>query len=242
MDMQNRQGRSTQDPVPEATVSRKESGARHDSSRYESRRHDSRRPAEKPAGTQSEQACNEPEEQARKARCREQVSGGTKVGPESPGGVGTGKTAPAKEETAAKDIGERSKELETLLKRVQADFENYRKRIEKDQERLCRYASAQVMTAILPVLDSFDHALKACRDSGVGMLHKQLVSALGREGLRPIESVGKRFNPYLHEVLLKECKPEIDDEIVTEEIQKGYMLHDLVLRHAKVKINRREQK
>jgi molecular chaperone GrpE len=136
-----------------------------------------------------------------------------------------------------------NKELEDIAKRLQAEFENYQKRVAKDAEHRMRYSCAGFIQKLLPLLDSFDHALKnaGSEKEGIEMLHRQLLAILATEGLRPIEAVGQRFDPYKHEVLLQECVKDKEDELVLEEIQKGYMVHEKVLRYAKVKINKVRQ-
>jgi len=134
----------------------------------------------------------------------------------------------------------KNKELEDMLKRLGAEFDNYKKSIDKRQAEMRRYASAELVMMLLALLDSFESALKdpKCDTQGIMVLHKQLHDILSKEGLRPIEAVGQRLDPFKHEVLMQESNPEIADDTVTQEIQKGYMLHDRVLRHAKVKVNR----
>lgn len=135
------------------------------------------------------------------------------------------------------------KELEDLLKRLQAEFENYRKRVEKDQVALIKSASCDLISRLLPFLDSFEQALKnvGSNKEGLELLHKQLMAILASEGLEPVACVGKPFDPYLHEVMLQEQKEGVPDEEVTDEIQKGYQVNGRVIRHAKVKINRVKQ-
>ncbi len=142
-------------------------------------------------------------------------------------------------------LEKKCKDYEDMLKRLQAEFENFRKRCEKVQALAVRTASQDLMTRLLPFLDSFDAALgsKSPDDgsrAGLEQLHRQFTSVLTGAGLRPIEAIGKRFDPYRHEAVLKENNAEIDDDIITAEIQKGYMLNDMVLRHSKVRINQKE--
>src|SRR3989344_3017177 len=132
-------------------------------------------------------------------------------------------------------------ELTDTLKRLQAEFENYRKRVEKERIEFAQYAGAMAIEKLLPVLDSFELAIKNTNDEekfaqGVRMIYAQFVSALESVGLRPIKAEGGQFDPYKHEVLLKESsdKPE---GTVLEELQKGYMFHDRVLRFSKVKVS-----
>ena len=141
---------------------------------------------------------------------------------------------------------EKIAELTETLQRLQAEFENFRKRTEKEKAEFVKYAKAELMQKLLPTIDTFEIALKSTKDNekfvkGMEMVYAQFVSTLQSEGLKPIESAGKRFDPYLHEVMLKE-KSDKDDGVVLEELQKGYMLNDRVLRHSKVKISEKSEK
>ncbi len=141
---------------------------------------------------------------------------------------------------------EKIEELTETLQRLQAEFENYRKRTEKEKSEFVKYAKAELMQRLLPTLDTFEIALKSTKDNekfvkGMEMVYAQFVSALCSEGLKPIEAIGKKFDPYLHEVMLKE-RTDKDDGAVLEELQKGYMLNDRVLRHSKVKISEKSEK
>lgn len=130
------------------------------------------------------------------------------------------------------------------LKRLQADFENFIKRTEKEKNDIIALANAKLISKLLTVLDEFDHTItavngNASRDDlakGIELLHKNFHKALADEGLAPIESKGQQADPYQHEVILAEHKPGVADDTITEELQKGYRLKDKVLRYAKVKI------
>ncbi|MCH8067347.1 MAG: nucleotide exchange factor GrpE [Nanoarchaeota archaeon] len=137
-------------------------------------------------------------------------------------------------------------ELTNTLQRIQAEFENYKKRVDKEKAEFVKYSKAELIQRILPTIDTFEIALRSTKDNekfvkGMEMVYAQLISLLHAEGLKPIESLGKKFDPYLHEVMLKE-KSDDDDGIVLEELQKGYMLNDKVLRHSKVKVSEKENK
>ena len=140
---------------------------------------------------------------------------------------------------------EKIAELTETLQRLQAEFENYKKRTEKEKIEFIKYSKADVINKILPILDTFEIALKNTNDKekfikGMEMLYAQLFSTLEAEGLRPINSVGKHFDPYYHDVMLKQ-KSDKEDGIVLEELQKVYMLNDKILRHSKVKISEKMQ-
>jgi molecular chaperone GrpE len=125
------------------------------------------------------------------------------------------------------------------LKRVAADFENFRKRAARDQESLVARAHERLVKELLPVLDDLERALDAARDSGtrsveegVRLVHRELRSALDREGLAEIDADG-HFDPHVHEALLTQPS-EAAEGSVLEVLQKGYRLGDRVLRPARV--------
>ncbi len=135
------------------------------------------------------------------------------------------------------------RELTDSLQRLQADFENYRKAVDRQRQDFFKYAHADVIEKLLPILDSFELALKN-KDKqedfikGVELIFAQLYQLLEKEGLRKIEAEGKRFDPYRHEVLMTE-KSDKEEDIILEELQKGYMLGDKVIRHSKVKVSKK---
>jgi len=142
----------------------------------------------------------------------------------------------------AKDArDEKIKDLTSTLQRLQAEFENYKKRVDKENALFKEYVAAEFAKKVLPVLDSFESALKNSADAekfrkGVELIYCQLFSSLEEMGLRKIDCVSKKFDPYKHEVLMVDDCPEHKDEIIMEEFQKGYMFKDNVLRHSKVKV------
>jgi len=125
------------------------------------------------------------------------------------------------------------------LKRVAAEFENYRKRVSRDQESLVARAHERLVKELLPVLDDLERALSAAEEheeakleEGVRLVHRELRSALDREGLAEIETSGV-FDPHVHEALLTQPS-EAEEGSVLEVIQKGYRLGNHVLRPARV--------
>jgi molecular chaperone GrpE len=145
-------------------------------------------------------------------------------------------------EPRADAMGELEAERDELLndlKRVAADFENYRKRVARDQESLVARAHERLVKELLPVLDDLERALAAAEEheegkleEGVRLVHRELKSALDREGLAEIETNG-RFDPHVHEALLSQPS-EAEEGSVLEVVQKGYRLGDRVLRPARV--------
>lgn len=133
-------------------------------------------------------------------------------------------------------------ELTDSLKRLQAEFENYKKRVAKENSDFIRCASADLIKKMLPVLDSFEQAIKN-RESkefvkGVELIFAQLSSVLADAGLKKIECEGKCFDPFCHEVLLQEESDK--DGIVLEELQKGYTVNGTVVRTSKIKISKKK--
>ncbi len=137
-----------------------------------------------------------------------------------------------------KSSNEAIAELTELVKRTQADFINYKNRVERDNKELCSYFNAEFVKKLLPVLDSFDNALKTDDGDlrkGLEMIYMQMKGILKQEGLKDIECVGQKFDPYRHEVILKEKSDKAEGTIL-EEFQKGYMYKERIVRHSKVKI------
>ena len=144
------------------------------------------------------------------------------------------------EERIAALEAERDERLNDL-KRVAADFENYRKRVARDQESLVARAHERLVKELLPVLDDLERALAAAEEheeakleEGVRLVHEELKSALKREGLAEIETNG-RFDPHVHEALLSQPS-EAEEGSVIDVVQKGYTLGDRVVRPARVVI------
>ena len=152
-----------------------------------------------------------------------------------------------KDKKASKECGnfkKQAEEYKNSLQLLQAEFENYKKRAEKESEAFRAKAKADLISQFLPVLDSFELALKNASESekfakGVELIHSQFYALLEQQGLRPIDASGE-FDPYRHEVIAQEESDR--DGMVLEVLQKGYMLNDLVLRHSKVKVGKRREK
>jgi molecular chaperone GrpE len=147
------------------------------------------------------------------------------------------------EERAALLEKERDEHLDDL-KRVAAEFENYRKRVARDQASQAARAHERLVKELLPVLDDLERALEACDsergrvEEGVRLVQRELQEALGKEGLVEIETNGG-FDPHVHEALLSQPS-EQDEGAILEVLQKGYRLGDRVLRPARVVISQGE--
>jgi molecular chaperone GrpE len=163
--------------------------------------------------------------------------------------VGAGHAPPDNSKRQIEDLEERAALLEKErdeyladLQRVAADFENYRKRVAREQESLVARAHERLVKELLPVLDDLERALRAAEEheeaaleEGVKLLHRELEGALAKEGLEEIETDGK-FDPHVHEALLSQPSDE-DEGAIIEVLQKGYRLGDRVLRPARVVIS-----
>ncbi|MDD5147994.1 MAG: nucleotide exchange factor GrpE [Candidatus ainarchaeum sp.] len=144
------------------------------------------------------------------------------------------------------------KELRETLQRLQADFENYCKRIDRQKKEFVEFANTETIRELLPLLDSFQAAIEKLRDmeivskkealEGIGALEKHLFAIMQKHGLQEIGTREKKFDPLLHEAVLHENNPEKKDNEILEELQKGFLLKGKLLRPAKVKINRAEKK
>ena len=136
-------------------------------------------------------------------------------------------------------------DLKEQLLRKQADFENFRKRLLREKEDSIKYANANLLLDLVQVMDDFERAIKSSEESknfdsfhsGVEMIEKQLAGLLERKyGLKRFDSEGEAFDPDKHEAISMQDSTEHDTMVVLEDFQKGYQLHDRVLRHSKVKV------
>ncbi|EKU49921.1 nucleotide exchange factor GrpE [Staphylococcus massiliensis] len=152
-------------------------------------------------------------------------------------------------------VDEKDQEIEQLKKevdekedqflRLRAEFENYKRRIQKENETLKKYQSQQVLTDILPTLDNLERALQIegsdesfqSLKKGVQMVYDSLGKALEENGMEVIETTGHEFDPNVHQAVMQDDNSEYDSGIVTAELQKGYKLKERVLRAAMVKVN-----
>lgn len=131
------------------------------------------------------------------------------------------------------------------LQRVVADFDNYRKRIQREQSEGSGRASAQLLASLLPVLDSFDVAFtheaetpsEAKLLAGMRSTYQLLIDTLAKEGLEPIAAVGERFDPELHEAVQAPANPDGGDLLVAQELRRGYFLGGRILRPALVAVD-----
>lgn len=129
--------------------------------------------------------------------------------------------------------------------RAQADFDNFRRRTRQDKEDLAKYASSKVITGILPVMDNFERAIAVSKEAqdfdslfkGVEMIFRQMEQVLEQEDVTAMDTVGQPFNPEFHQAIMQVDSDEHEEGIIVEEVMKGYVLKDKVLRPAMVKVS-----
>ena len=139
---------------------------------------------------------------------------------------------------------EKIEELTDRLTRQIAEFDNFRKRTEKEKSQMYEIGAKDIIEKILPVVDNFERGLDAVREEdkedpfiqGMEMVYKQLMTVLGELGVKPIEAVGKEFDPNLHNAVMHVEDENFGENIIAEEFQKGYMYRDSVVRHSMVKV------
>jgi len=149
------------------------------------------------------------------------------------------------EKIEIKRLEQELEEKQNRLLRLQADFENYRRRVRLDQEAAMKYRAQSLIENLLPVLDNFERALNIeVKEEetkqllkGMEMVYRQLQDALKTEGLNVIEAVGKEFDPNYHHAVMQVNDSNYESNVVVEELQKGYILKDRVIRPTMVKVN-----
>lgn len=147
-----------------------------------------------------------------------------------------------KEKKDKKDI--EIEELTDKYKRTMAEFDNFRKRTEKEKAQMYEIGAKEVIEKILPVIDNFERGLSSLNEEekkspfadGMDKIYKQLTKTLEEIGVKPIEAVGKEFNPDFHNAVMRGEDEELGENIISEEFQKGYLYHDTVVRHSMVKV------
>jgi molecular chaperone GrpE len=169
-------------------------------------------------------------------------------GPADHGLSGGGDAAPARElpadlPAAYQKLLDEKQDLHERLLRKQAELENVRKRVQREKEEFLQHATADLIRALLPVLDGFDRALKHQDEAvpehfyqGMELVYRQLMEVLTRGGLAPIETVGKTFDPHFHQAVETVESPGHRDQEIVEELQRGYKLRSRLLRPAVVKV------
>lgn len=149
------------------------------------------------------------------------------------------------QDTKIKELEKLANDNEEKYLRLYAEFENYKRRIQKENQINATYKAQGVLTDILPSIDNIERALQIEGDDesfkslqkGVQMVHESLLRALKDNGLEEILAEGKEFNPNLHQAVVQDDNPDFKSGEVTQELQKGYKLKDRVLRPSMVKVN-----
>ena len=176
---------------------------------------------------------------------------------ESVEGQGSQETEGAEENKEKKGLGKKKKadkkteayeakiaELDDRVKRQMAEFENFRKRTEKEKATMFEMGAKSVVEKILPVVDNFERGLAAIPEEdktspfaeGMNMIYKQLMTELENLGVKPIEAVGKEFDPNLHNAVMQVESEEYEEGVIAQELLKGYMYRDTVVRYSMVAV------
>lgn len=149
-----------------------------------------------------------------------------------------------KKDKKSDPMKEKIDELEDRVKRQMAEFDNFRKRTEKEKSAMFETGAKSVIEKILPVVDNFERGLMAIPEEekgspfaeGMNMIYKQLMTELENIGVKPIEAVGKEFDPNLHNAVMQVESEEYEEGIVAQELQKGYTYRESVVRHSMVAV------
>ena len=147
-----------------------------------------------------------------------------------------------KEKKDRKD--EKIEELTDRVRRQMAEFDNFRKRTEKEKTQMFETGAKSIVEKILPVVDNFERGLAAVTEEekgapfveGMEKIYKQMMTVLEEAGVKPIEAVGQEFDPNFHNAVMHVEDEELGENVVAEEFQKGYMYKDTVIRHSMVKV------
>lgn len=150
----------------------------------------------------------------------------------------------AKQDKKSDGYKEKIAELEDRAKRQLAEFENFRRRSEKEKQAMFETGAKSVVEKILPVIDNFERGLATVPAEkmedpfvdGMNRVYRQMLSELDKIGVKPIEAVGKEFDPALHNAVMQVSSEEYEAGIVAQELQKGYTYHDSVVRHSMVAV------
>lgn len=141
-------------------------------------------------------------------------------------------------------LKQKNEELEDRVMRQMAEFENFRKRTEKEKSVMFEMGAKSVIEKILPVVDNFERGLASVSDEekadpiyeGMNLIYKQLTDELDKLGVKPIEALGVEFNPEFHNAVMQEESEEFEEGIICKELQKGYTYRDSVVRHSMVSV------
>lgn len=149
-----------------------------------------------------------------------------------------------KADKKTEELKEQIDQLQDKCMRQMAEFENFRKRSEKEKSAMFETGARSVIEKILPVVDNFERGLAAIPEEekgspfadGMNMIYRQLMTELDNMGVKPIEAVGQEFNPDLHNAVMQVESQEFESGVIAQELQKGYTYHDSVVRHSMVAV------
>ena len=191
----------------------------------------------------------EPAEGRKDKEGGEDASGTEKAcGSEASDGKASGSDAsdstPEKGSSPLDPLMGRIAELEDRVKRQMAEFDNFRKRTDREKDQRFSMGERNVIEKMLPVVDNFEHGLAAIPEaekdgplaSGMELIYKQLMKQLTDLGVKPIEAVGKEFDPNFHNAVMQADSDTVESGHIVQEFQKGYLYHDSVLRHSMVSV------
>jgi len=217
----------------------------------EKKSEDSRRPEQNPGKEQAAEGFDGQEDAAKTDQNREpdeepDRADASDAGEDTPSGSGTGTGKGFFGFKGRKEKDQRDQKIEELtdqVRRQMAEFDNFRKRTDREKATMFDMGKRDVIEQILPVVDSFERGLGDMKEEsedpfrqGMQKIYRQLTKALEELGVKPIEAVGKPFDPNYHNAVMH-CEDESAGEnIIVQEFQKGYMLNDVVIRHSMVKV------
>lgn len=196
---------------------------------------------EEAADTQQESVCEEEQETDTKEPEESEEENSEE---EAQGKEKTSRSFFKKKEKKKDERDEKIAELNDRIIRNMAEFDNFRKRTEKEKSQMFEVGAKSIIEKVLPIIDNFERGLAVLGEDekngafAVGMekVYKQLLAALEEAGVKPIEAVGKEFDPNFHNAVMHIDDEELGENIVVEEFQKGYLYHDSVVRHSMVKV------
>lgn len=155
--------------------------------------------------------------------------------------------------------GNSEKELKTLRKqleeekdrclRLNAEFENQRKRLQKEKEEFVKYANEKLIIDLIDIMESLERGLENAKGSnnkdkliqGLELIYKQLKNILEKNGLVPIKALGEKFDPYKHEAMMQTPSQDDEEDMILEEFARGYMLNNKVIRYSKVRVSKNKE-
>lgn len=147
--------------------------------------------------------------------------------------------------SALEESGRLASEYLDHLQRLQAEFDNYKKRVDREKKELIEYANAELVSELIDIMENLERGVVSAKESGdidsivkgMEMVSTQLMDILGSRGLKPIEAVGKKFDPHYHEAMMMTPTDEYPYNTVIEEFQQGYMIKNKVIRYSKVRVS-----